>query len=258
MKEIFEPIQAAGYRVDLFLRVLARLHHTLKRRALLFDQLYVGGIKVLHVVLLVGVSMGMVVSLQTGIELARIGQQNSIGTLVALSMTREMGPFITAIILAAATGSSLAAELGTMSVSEELDALEVLSVDQTSFLVVPRVVALAILCPTLTILCDAVGIIGGGFVAHSQLGVEFSLYYDTVLDAIQEPAHLIPLPKDVYCGLFKAFVFGIVISVISCAAGIKTRGGALAVGAATRAAVRDSIILVIILNYLMTWMFYRQ
>lgn len=258
MKALVAAIESAGYRVELFLEVLGRLHHVPRRRALLLDQLYVGGIKVLHVVLLVGVSMGMVVSLQSGIELARIGQQNSIGTLVALSMTREMGPFITAIILAAATGSSLAAELGTMSVSEELDALEVLSVDRVSFLVMPRVVALAILCPTLTVLCDAVGIVGGGFVAHSQLGVEFSLYYDTVLDALQEPAHLIPLPKDVYCGLFKSFVFGILIAVISCAAGIRARGGALAVGAATRAAVRDSIILVIILNYLLTWLFYRQ
>jgi len=258
MKDLLRPLYSAGYRVDLFLRVILRLHHVAKRRMFLLDQLYVGGIKVLHVVLLVGVSIGMVVSLQTGIELSRIGQQNSIGTLVALSMTREMGPFITAIVLAAATGSSLAAELGTMSVSEELDALEVLSIDRTSFLVVPRVVALAILCPVLTILCDAVGIVGGGFVARSQLGVELSLYYDTVLEALQTPAELIPLPKDVYCGLLKSFVFGIVISIISCAAGILARGGALAVGAATRSAVRDSIILVIILNYFMTWFFYRQ
>ena len=258
MTNLSRSILAAGYRVDLFVGVLKRLHHTVRRRALLLDQLYVGGIKVLHVVLLVGVSMGMVVSLQTGLELARIGQQNSIGTLVALSMAREMGPFITAIIVAAATGSSLAAELGTMAVSEELDALEVLSIDRLSYLVVPRVVALAILCPTLTILCDAVGIIGGGFVARSQLGVELPLYYDTVIEALQQPAGLIPVPKDVYCGLFKAFIFGIVIAVISCAAGILARGGALAVGNATRAAVRDSIILTIILNYLMTWLFYRQ
>lgn len=258
MKPLLELLNAAGYRVDLFLRVLARLHHVLRRRAMVLEQLYAGGIKVLHVVLLVGISMGMVVSLQTGIELARIGQQNTIGTLVALSMTREMGPFITAIILAAATGSSLAAELGTMSVSEELDALEVLSIDKTSFLVVPRVVALAILCPVLTILCDFIGIVGGGFVARSQLGIEMSLYYDTVIDALQKPAGLIPLPKDVYCGLLKSFVFGLVISVISCSAGMLARGGALAVGAATRAAVRDSIILVIILNYFMTWLFYRQ
>jgi phospholipid/cholesterol/gamma-HCH transport system permease protein len=251
------PLESAGFRVDLFLQVLVRLHHVLRRWTSIFDQLYVGGIKVLHVVLLVGFSIGMVLALQVGIELSNLGQQDRIGTLVAASMAREMGPFITAVILAAAVGSGIAAEIGTMAVSEELAALEVLSVDRVSFLVVPRVVALSILCPTLTILCDTVGLVGGGLVAQSQLGVSASLYYDTALEALQAPAQLIPLPKDVYCGLLKSFVFGLVISVISCASGILARGGALGVGNATRAAVRDSIILVIILIYFMTWFFYR-
>lgn len=258
LSSLSRGVAAAGYRVDLFLQVLARLHQVWRRRELVGQQLYVGGIKVLHVVLLVGLSMGMVVSLQTGLELSRIGQQNQIGTLVALSMAREMGPFITGTILAAAVGSAVAAELGTMAVSEELAALEVLSIDRVSFLVLPRVVALAILCPTLTILCNAVGILGGGFVARSQLGVGFTLYYDTVIDALRVQAKLLPLPKDLYAGLFKSFVFGTLIAVVSSAAGILARGGALAVGAATRAAVRDSIILIIILNYFMTWFFYQQ
>lgn len=258
MTRFHDSVLAMGYRVGLLLQVVVRLPQVWRRWSLVTEQLYVGGIKVLHVVVLVGFSMGMVVSLQTGLELADIGQQDQIGTLVALSMAREMGPFITAIILAAAVGSGLAAELGTMAVSEELDALEVLSIDRVSFLVMPRVVALAILCPTLTVLCDAVGIIGGGFVARSQLGVGRALYYDTVFEALQTPAKLLPLPKDIYAGLGKAFVFGLVISVISCAAGILARGGALAVGNSTRAAVRDSIILVIVLNYFMTWFLYRQ
>jgi len=249
---------AAGYRCEMFVAVLTRLPALWKRRALITDQLYVGGIKVVHVVLLVGFSIGMVVSLQTGLELARIGQQDQIGTLVALSMAREMGPFITATILAAAVGSALAAEIGTMAVSEELAALEVLSIDRTSFLLMPRVVALAILCPTLTILCDTVGIVGGGFVARSQLGVGMQLYYDTAIDSLQDPSAVLGLPKDVYAGLFKSFVFGIVIAVISCSAGVQAQGGALGVGNATRSAVRDSIILVIVLNYFMTWFFYQQ
>jgi phospholipid/cholesterol/gamma-HCH transport system permease protein len=248
----------AGYRVELLFQVVMRLPALWKRRAMINDQLFVGGIKVVHVVLLVGFSIGMVVSLQTGLELARIGQQDQIGTLVALSMAREMGPFITATILAAAVGSAVAAELGTMAVSEELAALEVLSIDRVSFLVMPRVVALAILCPTLTILCDTVGIVGGGFVARSQLGVGLQLYYDTALESLQEPSHFFALPKDVYTGLFKSFVFGIVIAVVSCAAGILAQGGALGVGNATRSAVRDSIILVIVMNYFMTWFFYQQ
>ncbi|NOT30527.1 MAG: ABC transporter permease [Planctomycetes bacterium] len=248
----------AGYRVELFCQVLLRLPSVWKRRTLIAEQLYVGGIKVVHVVLLVGLSMGMVVSLQTGLELARIGQQDQIGTLVALSMAREMGPFITATILAAAVGSAVAAEIGTMAVSEELAALEVLSIDRVSFLVMPRVVALAILCPTLTVLCDTVGIVGGGFVARSQLGVGLQLYYDTALESLQDPSHFFGLPKDVYTGLFKSFVFGIVIAVVSSAAGILAQGGALGVGNATRSSVRDSIILVIVLNYFMTWFFYQK
>lgn len=247
-----------GEQVELFFQVLLRLHHVWRRRAMIGDQLYVGGIKLLHVVLLVSFSMGMVVSLQTGIELSHIGQQDQIGTIVAVSMAREMGPFITATILAAAVGSALAAELGTMAVSEELAALEVLSIDQVSYLIVPRLVALAILCPTLTVLGDAIGIIGGGLVARSQLGVGLELYFDSAIDALQTPGVLIPLPKDVYIGLLKALVFGVVIAIISCSAGRRTTGGALGVGNATRSAVRDSIILVIILNYFMTWAFYQQ
>jgi phospholipid/cholesterol/gamma-HCH transport system permease protein len=251
-------VRESGEQIELFISVLLRGHHLWKRRAMIGDQMYVGGIKVLHVVLLVGFSMGMVVSLQTGIELSRIGQQDQIGLIVAVSMAREMGPFITATILSAAVGSALAAELGTMAVSEELAALEVLSVDRVSYLVLPRVFALAVLCPTLTVLCDTIGIIGGGLVARSQLGVGLQLYFDSAIDALQTPGLLIPVPKDVYIGLLKSFVFGNVIAIISCSAGMRTTGGALGVGNATRAAVRDSIILVIILNYLMTWAFYQQ
>ncbi|MBM3977253.1 MAG: ABC transporter permease [Planctomycetes bacterium] len=253
-----EFVRQTGEQLDLFWQVVRRLHHSWRRRAMIADQMYVGGIKVLHVVLLVGFSMGMVVSLQTGIELSRIGQQDQIGLIVAVSMAREMGPFITATILSAAVGSALAAEVGTMAVSEELSALEVMSIDATSYLVLPRLIALAVLCPTLTVLCDTIGIIGGGLVARSQLGVGLELYFDSAIDALQTPGVLIPIPKDVYIGLLKSFVFGIVIAIISCSAGMRTRGGALGVGNATRAAVRDSIILVIILNYFMTWAFYQQ
>jgi len=209
-------------------------------------------------VLLVGLFIGMIVSLQTGIELARIGQQDQIGVLVAVTMAREMGPFITATILAATVGSAMAAELGTMAVSDELAALEVLSVDRVSFLVMPRLVALAIAAPLLTILCDTIGIFGGGFVAQSQLNVTFQLYIDSAIDALRTPALTIPVPKDVYTGLFKAFVFGVLIAAIGCSSGIRTSGGALGVGRATRQAVRDSIIAIIVSNYFMTWFFYKD
>ena len=257
-RELLRYVRACGYQVDLFLQVCARGHHSWKRRDEVSNQLYLAGIKVVHVVLLVGLFVGMVVALQTGIELARYGQQDQIGTIVAVSMAREMGPFITGIILAATVGSALAAELGTMAVSEELAALEVLSVDRISYLVLPRMVALSIICPLLTVLCDAVGIFGGAFVAQAQLQVGLQLYFDSAVEALQDQAVLIPLPKDVYSGLAKSFVFGVVVAVISCSAGIRASGGALGVGDATRRAVRDSIITVIIFNYFMTWIFYQS
>ena len=243
-----------GFRLELLLLVLGRLHHVPRRLRWLVEQLYGAAIQTLGVVLLVGLFMGMIVALQTGIELARLGQQDQIGTIVSLSMVREMGPFTTAIILAATVGSALAAELGTMSVSDELSALEVMSVDRTSLLVMPRVVALAVAAPALTVLCDMIGIVGGGFVANSQLYVAWDLYYDSALDAIVVPGQLVPLPTEVYSGLVKAFVFGIIVAIISCASGLRATGGALGVGRATRTAVRDSIIAVIISNYFMTWL----
>ncbi len=252
-----EFLKGVGFRLDLLLQVLRRLSHLPRRRRWFFDQLFLGGIGNLHVVLLVGLFVGMIVSLQTGLELASFGQQDQIGTIVAVSMAREMGPFITAVILAATVGSAIAAELGTMSVSEELSALEVMSIDRVSLLVLPRVVSLACLCPALAVLCDAVGIVGGGFVANSQLHVSWSLYFDTAQEALQAPAKLLPLPKDVYAGLFKAFCFGAIVSVISCACGLQARGGALGVGSATRQAVRDSIIAIIVSNYFLTWFMYQ-
>ncbi len=252
-----EFAEGLGYRLDLFLQVLARLSRAGRRRALIADQLVESSLRVLHVVLLVGLFVGMIVALQTGIELSRIGQQDQIGTIVAVSMTREMGPFITATILAAAVGSAIAAELGTMAVSEELDALEVMSIDRISLLVLPRVLALALAAPLLTVVCDSIGIFGGGFVAEAQLNVGLRVYYDTAFEALRPQGFGIGLPKDLYAGLLKSVVFGLLISVIACAEGLRATGGALGVGLATRKAVRDSIVAIIVANYFMTWFLYR-
>jgi len=257
LKSFLTTCRQFGVQLELLFEAVLRLPSAWKRRAMVADQLYVGGVQVVHVVLLVGLFAGMILALQSGLYLAQLGQQDQIGTLVALSMAREMGPFITGIILAATAGSALAAELGTMSVSDELAALEVLSVDRVDFLVLPRLVALAVACPLLTVLCDLIGVAGGGLVASAQLSVELELYFKTAVEALQDPGLLIPLPKDVYAGLLKSFVFGILIAVISCSAGMHARGGALGVGQATRQAVRDSIIAIIVSNYFLTWLLYQ-
>jgi len=246
-----------GFRIDLLFQVVLRLHHIPRRRRWLMDQLYTSGVQNLHVILLVGLFIGMIFALQTGIELAKFGQQDQIGLIVATGIAREMGPFITGIILAATVGSALAAELGTMAVSDELAALETLSIDRTSLLVLPRVASLAIMCPMLTVVCDLISIMGGGFVAQAQLHVSWALYSDTAISALQMPSEMLGLPKDVYAGLFKSFVFGIIVAVISCASGLKVRGGALGVGSGTRQAVRDSIIAIIVANYFLTWFIYQ-
>ncbi len=257
-KLIREFLEDVGYHLDLAWQVFVRLGAVFSRRELVIEQFYQAGIRVTHVVLLVGLFIGMIVSLQTGLELQNFGQQDQIGTIVALSMCREMGPFITSTIVAATVGSAIAAELGTMAVSEELTALEVMSIDRLRYLVVPRVIGLAVMTPLLTILCDMIGVVGGGFIAESQLNVGLSLYYDSAIDSLQGTNFFLDLPKDVYSGLFKALIFGVIVAIISCAAGLRATSGAMGVGSATRKAVRDSIIAIIIANYFLSWMFFQS
>lgn len=256
MKAIRDTCELLGYEMALLASTLLRLPHLWRRRTAFVDQLFTIGVSVVHVVLFVGLFTGMILALQTGLALSQFGQQDQIGTIVSLSMAREMGPFITGVILAATAGSALAAELGTMKVSDELAALEILSVDRVDYLVLPRIVALAVACPLLAVLCDTIGVLGGALVASSQLGVETQLYFDSAIEALKTPDAFLTLPKDVYVGLFKAFFFGLIIATIACACGIRARGGAVGVGEATRRAVRDSIIFIIVANYFLTYFFY--
>ena len=138
-------IDGAGFTTSLLLGTFARLHHVPRRWRFFMDQAYITGVRALPVTAVVALFAGMILALQTGIELQQLGQGNMIGTITALSMCREMGPFMTALILAATVGSSMAAEIGTMKVSEEVTALDVMSVDTNSYLVVPRVVALTLM-----------------------------------------------------------------------------------------------------------------
>ena len=148
----------------------------------------------------------------------------------------------------------MAAEVGTMKVSDEISALEVMSVDPVNYLVLPRVIALAVMCPTLTALSDLIGIFGGSIIAQQNLGVSQSRFWMSAQDALTSSAML--LPKEVYVGLLKALVFGIAIATVSCAAGLRATGGALGVGLAVQNAVRNSVILIIVLGFIITWFFY--
>jgi phospholipid/cholesterol/gamma-HCH transport system permease protein len=240
----------------MLFRSVGYLPHAWKRRRFVLDQLYTCAIRPLPVVLVVALFTGMILALQTGIELERFGAKDRIASIIGLSLCREMGPFMTALILTASVGSGMAAELGTMKVSEEIDALEVMSIRPESFLVMPRLIAMALLAPLLTLVTDVVGIVGGCLVSATRLRIEPVSYLKHVVDSLSTDLTFFGLPKDVYTGLAKAFVFGVIIATVGCAAGMRTSGGALGVGRATRTSVIQSFLLIIIVGYYMTSFFY--
>ena len=211
-------------------------------------QLYVTGVKSLGVITVVALFTGMILALQTGLELRRFGQQVNIGTAVCVSLTREMGPFMTALIVAASVGSAIAAQLGTMTVSDEISALEIMGISPVKFLVMPRLIALMIMMPLLTVYTDIIGIIGGAIVGSTQLDVSVQAYFD---NAIQFAAN-----KDLYVGIFKAWLFGVVITAVSCHQGFCTKDGAVGVGQATRKTVVISFLTILVIGYMITRLFY--
>jgi phospholipid/cholesterol/gamma-HCH transport system permease protein len=225
-----------------------RFAFTKRARREIVVQMYVAGIKSLGVISVVAVFTGMILALQTGIELRRFNQEVNIGTAVMVSMLREMGPFMTGQILAACVGSAMAAQLGTMVVSEEIAALEVMSIDPVRFLVMPRLVAMAIMTPILSFYTCMMGVLGGGLVGFTQLGVAWVSYMENATRYAQV--------KDLYVGLFKAFLFGVIITTVSCHEGFSTSQGAVGVGLATRRSVIVSFLLILIVGYFVTRLFY--
>jgi phospholipid/cholesterol/gamma-HCH transport system permease protein len=211
-------------------------------------QMFTTGIKSLAVITVVALFTGMILALQTGLELQRYGQEVYIGSAVAVSTIREMGPFMTGLIIAASVGSAIAAQLGTMTVSEEISALEVMSINPNRFLVMPRLVALVVMMPILTVYTNILSILGGAVVGNTQLGVSMQAYMN---NATQFSSN-----KDLYVGLLKAAVFGVVIATVSCHEGFMTRDGAVGVGAATRRSVIISFLIILILGYVITRLFY--
>ncbi|MBL8736475.1 MAG: ABC transporter permease [Planctomycetes bacterium] len=251
---VHRRVDDAGYVCDLLVRTTWQLPRLARRWRFLLDTAFNAGVRSLPVTMVVAAFAGAILAMQTGIELRRFGDTAVLGTITALSMCREMGPFITGVILAATVGSSIAAELGTMQVSDEIAALEVMSIDPVDYLVLPRVVALALMCPTLTVLSNLIGIYGGSVIAEHNLGVSPTLYWVSAREALTSSGTV--LPKEVYVGLLKAFVFGVAIATVSCAAGLRASGGALGVGLAVQTAVRNSVILIIVLGFVVTWFFY--
>ncbi|MBI3994731.1 MAG: ABC transporter permease [Nitrospirae bacterium] len=206
------------------------------------------GVRSIPVVLITAVSTGMVLALQSHTGFKRFNAESLVGTVVALSMTRELGPVLTALIVAGRAGAAMAAELGTMRVTEQIDALSTMAANPIKYLVVPRLLAGMLMLPILTIFSDAIGIAGGYFVAVQVLDVNPVVYLRRTTDFLEF--------DDIYGGLLKAFVFGIIIATVSCYKGFNTQGGAEGVGKATTGAVVLSSMLILISDYFLTAMLF--
>lgn len=251
-KLVTQASQTSGYGLRLMVTTAALLPHALRRRRMraILDLLFQYLTAALPVTAFVSTFTGMILALSFGISLQQIGQEQMLGWAVAVPMVREMGPFMTALILSASIGSGIAAELGTMRVSEEIDALEIMSISPVSFLVLPRFVALIIVGPVMTIFAAVIGIGGGALVSLAQFGVEWEVFRYEAMDKLAD--------KDLFTGLIlKALVFGVTIAIVSCTQGLRARGGATGVGNAARRAVVVTFLLVLFLGYFITWLFYR-
>lgn len=203
------------------------------------------GVDSVPLVLMIGLFTGMVVALQTGMVLKeRFGAEEMVGIIVGLSLVREMGPVITAFILAGRVGSLIAAELGTMAVSEEIDALRSLGVSPVRYLFVPRLWALLIMQPLLTVFSVLVGIWGGGLVISGFLGFPMEIYLRRVFEAVTL--------GDIFDGFSKTFVFAALIAAIATDMGLSARQGAEGVGRATTGAVVASLTAILVSDYLMS------
>ena len=213
-----------------------------------FKQMLEIGVRSLPVVVITAIFTGMVFALQTFTGFKRFGAEALVGTVVALSMTRELGPVLTALIVAGRAGAAMAAELGTMRVTEQIDALETLATNPVKYLIVPRFIAGLLMLPALTAVADIIGITGGYFVTVGLFKTSSIVYWKRTWDFLEM--------SDIYNGLIKSAFFGASIALISCYKGFYTRGGAEGVGKATTGAVVLSSMTILISDYFLSaWLF---
>lgn len=204
----------------------------------------------LPVVALTAVFTGMVLALQSYTGFSRFSAQGAVANLVVLSVTRELGPVLAGLIVAGRVGAAMAAELGTMRVTDQIDALTTLSTHPMKYLVAPRLLAGIIALPALVLLADILGVMGGFIVSTLKLGFNTSAYLSNTIDFVQT--------QDVISGLVKAGVFGFLIALMGCYQGYNSKGGAQGVGAATTAAVVSASILILASDYVLTEMFFSR
>lgn len=202
------------------------------------------GVKSIPIIALTALFTGMVFGLQTGYAFRLFNAESFVGSTVGLALTREIAPVFTALMITARNGSAMAAEIGSMRVTEQIDALETMAVNPIHYLVVPRVLAATFMTPLLCILFSAIGIMGAYFVATHLLSIHPFYFMDRLTYYVD--------PSDVIGGLIKAACFGFLLSMLSCHRGYKTRGGSRGVGQATTSAVVLSSVVILVTDYFLT------
>jgi len=252
---IYSILETVGHRIATFVSELGRIliffWHTVRWSFTppfyfknIFKQMEQIGVNSVPVVLTTALSTGMVLALQSYTGFKRFGAESLIGTVVSLSMTRELGPVLTGLMVAGRAGAAMAAELGTMRVTEQIDALSALATNPMKYLVVPRVIASTIMMFFLAAFGMIIGIVGGYFVGVRVLGTNPVMYINNSIDHTTV--------SDIWYGLIKALVFGTVVGVVGCYKGFNTQGGAEGVGKSTTGAVVISCMIILVLDYFLS------
>jgi phospholipid/cholesterol/gamma-HCH transport system permease protein len=248
VERFVEWLKSALLEVQEYVLMVGKVMRALVTRPFYYrdviEQCEAIGVGSLTVVLLTGVFTGMVMALQTGFTLDQFGARSMVGRLVSASMIKELGPVLTGLMVAGRVGSGIAAELGSMMVTDQIAALRALGTDPIRKLVVPRILAGIVMVPILTVISTAIGIVGGWLVAVTLLRVASSVYWNAVVQGL--------FIQDVWMGLIKPFFLGFAIVSIGCHVGLRARGGTQGVGRATTNAVVASSVAVIAVDFLVT------
>ncbi len=213
------------------------------------EQMALVGPASLSITLMTMGSVGMVFTIQVAREFINFGATAAVGGVLALALARELAPVLTAVVLAGRVGSAFAAEIGTMQVTEQIDALYMLKTDPVDYLVIPRVIACCLMLPLLTILSLITGLAGGLLVASANFRIVSSLFLDSVRNFLQ--------PWDIVSAMIKAVVFGALLAVIGCSWGLTTTGGAKGVGQSTTTAVVTAMLAIFIANFFLSWLLFQ-
>jgi len=240
-------IEQAGGVALLFARTAVR---TLQKRFTFFDvayQIEALGIRSLSIAVLTATFAGLVISVQFAFTMARFGVQHTVGRVVVLALFRELAPTLTALTVGARIGSGIAAELGSMKVTEQIDAVRVLGADPIAKLVVPRLLACLVVIPALSILADVIGLVAGAGVIRLEYGLPLQQFFQSAIETV--------VLRDFTSGVGKAAVFGLIIGIVGCYKGLNTEGGTEGVGRATTQTVAISSVAVCLADFFLTKLF---